>query len=48
MKNLPRLVSYAGLLSLLLTFNTFAQEILIGQVAPLRGVLGGAGCQSLF
>ena len=43
MKNLPRLVSCAALFSVLLTFNAVAQEILIGQVAPLSGVLGDTG-----
>lgn len=43
MKKLRRLLSYAVVFSALLAFNAIAQEILIGQVAPLSGVLGDTG-----
>ena len=43
MKGLPRLFSYAGVFAVFLNFNAFAQDILIGQVAPLSGVLGDTG-----
>ena len=43
MKKLSRLLSFAGVFSALLSLNVIAQDILIGQVAPLSGVLGDTG-----
>lgn len=43
MKRISRFFAYATVFSMLFPVTVFAQEILIGQVAPLSGVLGDTG-----